>query len=71
VEKLPKADLGVGLNPCTFGDSDPDFLQVNSDIICQCNLLNTGAAAPSLSDLQLTIGKSKVTLARTFAELDA
>jgi hypothetical protein len=34
-------------------------------------MLNAGAAAPSLSDLQSIIGKSKVTLARSFVELDA
>jgi hypothetical protein len=70
--KSSQSDLGVNLNPCTlFGDSDPDSSQINSDVIRQHDSLNTGAAAPSLSDLQSIIGKSKVTLARTFIELDA
>ena len=64
-------DLGVGINPCTFGDIDPASLQVNCDVIRQYDLLNAGAASPSLQDIQSIIGKSKVTLARTFVELEA
>jgi hypothetical protein len=64
-------DLGVGINPCTFGDSDPESAQVNSDVIRQFDLLNDGAASPSLQDIQAIIGKSKVSLARTFVELEA
>jgi hypothetical protein len=63
--------LGVGVNPRAFGDTDPESVQVNCDVVRQCDLLNTGSAAPSLSDLQSKIGKSKVTLARTFVELEA
>jgi hypothetical protein len=63
--KSSHSDLGVGVNPCTFGDTNPESLQVNN-----CDV-NTGSAAPSLSDLQSIIGKSKVTLARTFVELEA
>mgnify|MGYP000181859540 CR=1 FL=1 len=64
------SDLGVSINPCAFGDTDPETLQVNCDIIRQHDLLNTGSAAPTLSDLQSTIRKSKATLARTFVELE-
>jgi hypothetical protein len=64
-------DLGVGINPCTFGDSDPESSQVNSDVIRQYDLLNDGGASPSLQDIQSLIGKSKATLARTFVELEA
>jgi hypothetical protein len=69
--KSSHSDLGVGVNPCTFGDADPESLQVNCDVMRQYDLLNTGSAAPSLSDLQSIIGKSKATLARTFVGLEA
>jgi hypothetical protein len=69
--KSSRTDLGVGINPCTFNDGDPDSVQLSTDIIRQYDMLNAGAAAPSLSDLQSIIGKSKVTLARSFVELDA
>jgi hypothetical protein len=69
--KSSHSDLGVGINPFTFGDTDPESLQVNCDVIRQYDLLDTGSAAPSLSDLQSIIGKSKATLARTFVGLEA
>jgi len=65
------SDLGVGLNPCTFGDCDPASLQGNCDVIRQYDLLNAGAASPSLQDIQAIIGKSKANLARTLVELEA
>jgi hypothetical protein len=68
--KCSHQDLGVGINPCTFGDSDPESMQVNSDIIRHFDLLNDGGASASLQDIQTLIGKSKVSLARTFVELE-
>ena len=66
------ADLTVGINPFTFGDIDPDSIQASCDVIRQYDLLNAGAASPSLQDIQSIIGgKSKVSLARTFVELEA
>ena len=64
-------DLGAGMNPRAFGDIDPTTLQVSCDVMPQRALLSAGAASPSLQDIQSTIGKSKVTLARTFVELEA
>jgi hypothetical protein len=69
--KCSSRDLGMGINPCTFGDSDPDSMQVNCDVIRQFDLLNDGGASASLQDIQSLIGKSKVILARTFVELEA
>jgi hypothetical protein len=65
------SDLSVGVNPCTFGDIDPDSVQASSDLIRQYDLLNSGVASPSLQDLQSLIGKSKVALARNFVDLEA
>jgi hypothetical protein len=56
-------DLSIGLNPFSFGDTNPDVIKSKQDLIRQYDLMAHGTAAPSLEDIQTITATNKVSLA--------
>jgi hypothetical protein len=64
-------DLSIGVNPFSFGDTNPDVIESKQDLIRQYDLMAQGTAAPSLEDIRTITATNKVSLAHNWTELDA
>jgi hypothetical protein len=64
-------DLSIGLNPFSFGDTNPDIIESKQDLIRQYDLMAQGNAAPSLEDIRTITATNKVSMAHNWTELEA